>query len=251
MKKAKIFDINVDLINVRELLNTIVDHAKNENKRVVVGNVNVKGLNIAYEEEKYSAFLKKCDTIFCDGIGVLIGLKLLGNKVSLDQRMTCPDYLDILLSMMIDQNLSIYFLAGNQTMISALDSKISKKYPQLKYGLHHGYFEKEGIENDKVLKAIEDFAPDILYVGFGMPIQEYWIDDNIKNINAKVILPLGACLDFYTGETYRGPKFLTSFGLEWLTRLFVEPRRLWRRYLIGNPIFLFRVLVSRLGIKKN
>jgi N-acetylglucosaminyldiphosphoundecaprenol N-acetyl-beta-D-mannosaminyltransferase len=85
-----------------------------------------------------------------------------------------------------------------------------------------------------------------LYVGFGMPLQEDWILRNIDQIDAKVFLPLGACLDFYTGNVYRGPRWMTNYGLEWLTRLVTEPGRLWERYVIGNPLFFYRVLQERI-----
>jgi N-acetylglucosaminyldiphosphoundecaprenol N-acetyl-beta-D-mannosaminyltransferase len=82
-------------------------------------------------------------------------------------------------------------------------------------------------------------------VGFGMPLQERWILDNINRIEARVFLPLGACLDFYTGNVYRGPRWMTDRGLEWLTRLFTEPQRLWERYVVGNPLFFYRLLKQR------
>ena len=110
---------------------------------------------------------------------------------------------------------------------------------------HHGYFKKFGEENESVLKQINEFKPDVLYIGFGMPLQEDWIVNNLEYIEAKVFLPLGACLDFYTGAVYRGPRWMTNCGLEWLARLLTEPQRLWERYVIGNPLFLYRVLQER------
>lgn len=112
---------------------------------------------------------------------------------------------------------------------------------------HHGYFEKTGVENEQVVRRINHFAPDILFVGFGMPLQERWILANRERLNTRVFLPLGACLDFYVGDVWRGPKWLTNHGLEWLTRLLTEPRRLWPRYLIGNAQFLGRCLKYRIG----
>ena len=98
----------------------------------------------------------------------------------------------------------------------------------------------------RIVKEVKEFKPDILYVGFGMPLQEQWINHNIQKIEAKVFLPLGACLDFYTGSVYRGPSFMTNAGFEWLSRLITEPKRLWKRYLIGNLEFLYRVAIDYL-----
>ncbi len=110
---------------------------------------------------------------------------------------------------------------------------------------HHGHFEKSGAENELVIQKINEFQPGILYIGFGMPLQERWILDNINQIEARVFLPLGACLDFYTGTVYRAPRWMTDHGLEWLTRLVTEPQRLWERYILGNPLFFYRVFKQR------
>lgn len=79
-----------------------------------------------------------------------------------------------------------------------------------------------------------------------MPLQEWWLKENWDRVNADVAITLGAIFDYVSGELRRGPRFLTDNGFEWLARLFIEPRRLWRRYVVGNPVFLMRVLVQRL-----
>ncbi|MEM8938859.1 MAG: WecB/TagA/CpsF family glycosyltransferase [Bacteroidota bacterium] len=240
--KAKIFDIDVDLLSEATLLNRIIKAAKGQEKQVIIGNVNIRALNFAYEQIKFRNFLNRCETIFCDGIGVLLAFKILGVSTNLNQRMTCPDYLDNLIELIIENNLSIFFLAGSSSMNTALDNKLLSKYPKLNYHIQNGFFDSNSDENKAVLQSINDFQPNILYVGFGMPLQEYWIEDNYRKINANVILPLGACLDFYSGFTYRGPKWLTNYGFEWLVRLVTEPKRLWKRYIIGNPLFFSRIL---------
>lgn len=79
-----------------------------------------------------------------------------------------------------------------------------------------------------------------------MPLQEWWLKENWDRVNVDVAITLGAILDYVSEELRRGPRFLTDNGFEWLARLFIEPRRLWRRYMVGNPVFLMRVLVQRL-----
>ena len=80
-----------------------------------------------------------------------------------------------------------------------------------------------------------------------MPLQEYWLLENGRRLDAGVALTGGAVFDYVSGRLSRGPRLLTGIGFEWLARLLVEPRRLWRRYLIGNPLFLLRVVKQRLG----
>ena len=96
------------------------------------------------------------------------------------------------------------------------------------------------------MRQINTAEPDILLVGFGSPLQERWLMENRDRVNAHVALTGGAVFGYVSGELRRGPRLLTDNGFEWLARLLVEPRRLWRRYLLGNPLFLLRVLMQRL-----
>lgn len=231
-------------MEISSFLELVIDKAKSRTK-FLIGHANIRGLNFAYSERKFRDFYQLCDIVTSDGFGPIVGAKILRQEVKPGSRFTCPDYIDTLLSVVEERELSIYFLAGAQEVIDRLNQILKEKYPNLKYRAQNGYFKKEGDENKKTLESIRNFSPDILYVGFGMPVQEYWILENYEDIDAKVILPLGACLDFYTGMTYRGPKWLTDSGFEWLTRLVTQPTKLWRRYIVGNPLFFMRLIVSR------
>ena len=127
--------------------------------------------------------------------------------------------------------------------------QLKKRRPDLNVaGLHHGYFDRasESQENEKVLEEINVAAPDILVLGFGMPLQERWLMQNWERIDARVALTGGAVFDYVSGELRRGPKILTDNGFEWLARVLIEPERLWRRYVVGNPLFLLRVVAPTL-----
>ncbi|MEL6559314.1 MAG: WecB/TagA/CpsF family glycosyltransferase [Bacteroidota bacterium] len=247
-KSVNVLGINIDLIDSSQLINEITNVPQKSFK--IIGNANVKCMNLSVTSETYREFLHSCDIIFFDGVGVLLGARILGHKVKFEHRMTCPDFLDTMLMELVKKDLSIYFLASTPKVIDKLNKKLVEKHPNLRFKAHHGYFEKEGKENTDVTSDINQFQPDVLYIGFGMPLQEKWLSNNLNLLNCKVLLPLGACLDFYVGELYRGPKFLTDFGFEWLVRLFTEPRRLWRRYLIGNPLFVWRILMQKFHLTK-
>jgi N-acetylglucosaminyldiphosphoundecaprenol N-acetyl-beta-D-mannosaminyltransferase len=228
-------------LQVHELIEYIVEAAQVE-KKSIVGNVNVRAMNFAYQLPWYRQFLNRCDLVFCDGFGVLLGAKLLGYRVQPCYRMTCPDYIETLARACERENVSLFLLAGEPGVVDQAIAQLTAIAPKLRIQGRHGYFNKVGAENDAVIAEINRFEPDVLYIGFGMPIQESWIINNFDLINARVFLPLGACLDFYTCSVYRGPRWMTDRGLEWLSRFFTEPSRLWERYIVGNPLFLFRVL---------
>ena len=234
-------------VNTQQLIAYVIESAQHS-KKVIIGNVNIKAVNLACELPWYRDFLNKADLVFCDGFGVLLGAKLFGYALKSEHRMTPPDFIEDLILACEQQQLSIFLLAGKPGVADKAIAKFTALAPNLQIQGHHGYFTKSGAENNAVIEKLNNFKPAILYVGFGMPIQERWILDNLDRLEADVILPMGACLDFYTDTVYRGPRWMTDRGLEWLTRLFVEPQRLWQRYVLGNPLFLYRVIKQ--GISK-
>jgi N-acetylglucosaminyldiphosphoundecaprenol N-acetyl-beta-D-mannosaminyltransferase len=233
-------------LTVQDLIQYIVDAGKVD-KKTIVGNVNVRAINFTYQLPWYRDFINNSDVVFCDGVGVILGAKVLGYDLESKHRMTCPDYIESLALACEQQNVSLFLLAGKPGVTDKAIDKLLAIAPNLRIEGHHGYFDKDGNENKSVIEKINQFKPDVLYIGFGMPLQERWILDNIDKIEARVFLPLGACLDFYTDSVYRGPRWMTDNGLEWLTRLITEPTRLWERYIVGNPLFFYRVFIQRIA----
>ncbi len=232
-------------VTVHDLIQFIVQ-ASRADQKAIVGNVNIRAANFAHELPWYRNFINNSDLVFCDGFGVMLGAKLMNYSIDSCHRMTCPDFIEDLARTCEAENVSVFLLAGKPGVTDQAMTKLKAIAPHLRIAGHHGYFDKSGAENDAIIECINAFNPDVLYVGFGMPAQEKWIWDNFNQINTRVFLPLGACLDFYTGSVYRGPRWMTDRGLEWLTRLVTEPQRLWDRYLVGNPLFLYRIFREKL-----
>ena len=239
-ERINLLDVWFHKLTVHRLIPYIIDRANLEQK-TVISHVNIRAMNFAHSVPSYRKFINSSDLVFCDGFGVILGAKIHGHDIQKKHRMTCPDYIERLAQACEAANVSIFLLAGCPGITDKAIAKLKDVAPTLRIDGHHGFFEKSGAENDAVIQQINDFHPDILYVGFGMPLQEEWIHTNIERLNAKVFLPLGACLDFYTNTVYRGPQWMTNRGFEWLSRLFIEPHRLWRRYLLGNPFFFYRI----------
>ncbi len=245
--ELEILGVRVHMLTVEQLLALVARHAT-EGGKTVIAHVNVHGLNIACELPWYRVFLNQADVVFCDGFGVLLGARILGYRTRAEHRMTCPDWIESLGHTCAEYNLSLFLLGGRPGVAEAAAAKLEAAAPGLRVAAHHGYFEKTGTANDAVVARINEFRPHVLYVGMGMPLQEQWIAANKERVDARVFLPLGACLDFYAGYVRRAPLWMTDHGLEWLGRLFIERRRLWRRYVVGNPKFVWRVIRQRLGL---
>ena len=215
-------------------------------KRGLVLNVNAHCLNLCYEDPKLRDFLNGAEVVFCDGAGVRLAASILSRRIP--ERITYAEWAWRLAAFAAAQGFSLYFLGGRPGVAREAARRLIESFPDLKIvGVRHGYFDHlaGSAENEAVVAEINAAAPDILLVGLGMPLQERWLMENRERIGAGVVLTGGAVFDYVSGGLRRGPRLLTDNGFEWLARLFGEPRRLWRRYLVGNPLFLLRVLKQR------
>ena len=242
MKEIKILNSRVHLISVEYLHMHIRDSILNDNKRII-GNLNIHAANIAFKSHLYRRFLNECSLIFCDGKGIQLGAWLLGKDIP--EHITYHTWTWQLLKFCEEKNFSLFFLGSKDGVGQKAIVNMKKKYPKLKLSCHHGYFDKNGDENGKVIEMINKFNPNIIIVGFGMPLQEKWILENKENINTNIFLNGGAFLEWMSGNQKQAPAILTSLGLEWFYRLMKEPRRLFHRYVIGNPLFIYRILKQR------
>jgi N-acetylglucosaminyldiphosphoundecaprenol N-acetyl-beta-D-mannosaminyltransferase len=226
-----------------------IDQAVQTKRKSILAYVNVHAINLAQEQPWFKDFLNNADVTYCDGYGIKWGAKILGSDIP--QRYTPPDWFPQLSSLCGKNGHSLYFLGARPGIAKKAAQMLIDEFPKLKIlGIQHGYFDKEpgSPENEAVIEAINKLQPDILVVGFGMPMQEKWLDENMGKLNAWVALPVGAMFDYLAAEVPRAPRLLTDHGFEWLGRLIVEPKRLWKRYLLGNPRFFINVLRQRLGL---
>lgn len=234
-------------MTVDELHEQINNFIRQEEHALVL-NVNVHCMNLMYDVSWLRPFLNSAEIVFCDGIGVVIGAWMLGEY--LPQRITYADWMWQLCAFAESEGHSLFLLGAKEGISEQARDKLMQTFPQLNIvGTHHGYFTKtpEHPENQAVIEVINRTKPDILMVSFGMPLQEKWLLENWDSLDANVALTGGAALDYISGNLRRAPKWMTDNGLEWLGRLIIEPRRLWQRYVIGNPLFLFRVLQYRIA----
>ena len=239
--------VRIDTLRLEEMLACMAGVVA-ARQRAIVAYANVHTLNLAYSQPRFRAFLNRCDLVFCDGFGVKWGAWLVGARIP--ERFTHPDWLARLAELACRDGFSLFLIGARPGVTERVAAQFQQRFPGLRIaGTCHGYFDKSpgSAENAAVIEAINAAKPDVLIVGFGMPVQEHWLEENWAAIDARVALTAGAAFDYLAGEVRRAPPWMTDHGLEWLGRLLIEPRRLWRRYLIGNPIFLWRVLLQRRG----
>jgi N-acetylglucosaminyldiphosphoundecaprenol N-acetyl-beta-D-mannosaminyltransferase len=195
-------------------------------------------MNVQYRDRAYRDILADADIVYCDGAGVVLAARLTGQTIP--ERMTGADWIEDLCRTAVERDLSLYLLGGASGSVHGAAAVLRRRYPALRIvGEKDGYHVGPDMVNE-----INAQHPDILLVGMGTPRQEKWIAHHRSALDVPVVWAVGGLFDFVSGRIPRGPKCMTQHGLEWLCRLLVEPHRLWRRYLLGNPRFLWRVLTT-------
>jgi len=247
----QIIGSKLTLLNEKELLNEIkkiIDSGK-QKARILSGNIH--SYNLASKIDWFHQFFNDAEIVRLDGEGVRWGAHLLG--YSTPQRTTWADFAWSLGKFGAENGFTFFFLGGSPGVASLAKAELERKYPRISIvGTHHGYFNKEksSSDNTMIIEKINSLSPNILILGFGMPIQEKWLLENYLDLDVNVILTGGAVFDYISGNTKRAPRWMTDHGLEWLGRLIIEPRRLWKRYIIGIPLFFWRIFLQKFGLLK-
>jgi N-acetylglucosaminyldiphosphoundecaprenol N-acetyl-beta-D-mannosaminyltransferase len=251
VKSIELFNIRIDSYSIEQLHAYIGNVIRNDEK-AIVANVNVHAMNLSYELPWFKSFLNSSQVVFCDGFGVILGARLLG--FHLPKRITYADWIWDLANAAETHGWTFFFLGAKPGIAGIAADKLLNRYSKIKIvGKQHGYFDvnTNSNENRSLIAKINDCRPNILLLGLGMPRQERWLFENWDSVNVNIALTGGAVFDYASGSLTRGPKWMTDHGLEWLARLFIEPGRLWRRYLFGNPRFIWRILKERFNINRS
>jgi N-acetylglucosaminyldiphosphoundecaprenol N-acetyl-beta-D-mannosaminyltransferase len=185
-----------------------------------------------------------------DGMPVVWLLKLKGYKHV--DRVYGPDLMFALCEKLLPLRSRHYFYGGAPGIPERLANRLKKRFPSLQVaGTYSPPFRQlTQKENLRVIKMINETNPDILWVGISTPKQERFMADHISELNTQVLIGVGAAFDFLSGNKRQAPRWMQQSGLEWIFRLYTEPRRLARRYLINNPLFIILSLAQLLKIKE-
>ncbi len=244
--KANILGVQVDTYLLEELLE-MIRAAVSTDQRLLITHMHVRGLHLAYENQWFREFINSSDIVYCDGMGVKLGAKLLGYNIP--ERYTLADWYPQLIELAHQNNISLYFLGNPPGMAELAAKNLQKTYPGLHIaGTHHGYFDSnpQGAENQALVQEINRKKPNILMVGLGMPAQENWLMENWDDLDTNVAITVGAIFEYVAGTMKHGPKWMTQYYLEWLFRLFNRPDRYTKRYLRDNPLLLFRIFRQKI-----
>jgi N-acetylglucosaminyldiphosphoundecaprenol N-acetyl-beta-D-mannosaminyltransferase len=242
-RQSWIFELPIELGHPDELLARIIGWVGDGDATKRVMYVNAHVLNESREDPALRAALMDADLVYCDGYGVRLAAKAL--SADIPHRMTGADWIWDLAARCEQRDASVYLLGGDPGVAAQAGQRLRRAHPELRVvGTHHGYFEMGSGHDERVIEDVNACQPDILLVGMGTPKQEIWAQRTVARLECSVLWGVGALFDFVSGRVPRAPASLSDNGLEWIFRLAIEPQRMWRRYLVGNPVFLSRVLAQ-------
>ena len=226
--------------------NVTMDEAIDQAKRILSGRKTCYAVTpnaeIAYEaihDETLRTLINEADLVLPDGAGVVLASKLL--KTPLKQKVAGVDFADRLLGVLATTGKSVYLLGSKPGIAELAAEKMRQKHPGLIIcGMHDGYFKDEA----PIVEAVNEAAPDVLFVCLGAPKQELFMKRHLDDLHVKLMIGLGGTLDSFAGTVKRAPKWMIRCNLEWLYRLIKEPKRFGR--MLRLPKYLFAVLGRRI-----
>lgn len=240
-------DFGVDLMGLRlhditeaRIVDRVVDAARSRRKMLVV-NANAHLVVLSQTRHWLRDMFQAADIAFCDGAGVQLAGRLL--RVKIVNRATPPVWV-VEAMRRLGSDAAVFWLGGTQQAVEQAAVAYEQRYGVRTVGVRNGYFDASPGSQDTLglVEEINKARPSVLLVTMGMPRQEQWLWENWGKIQTGVAITAGALVDHASGAVERPKQWVSDIGLEWAVRLVREPRRLWRRYLIGLPVFGLYVL---------
>lgn len=221
--------------------------------KMLINTINAHSFNVAQEDGLFAEALSKGDYLIPDGASIVKACKFLKAKSQPKERIAGWDLFAWEMERLEkrskereigDGKLKVMFMGSSENVLELIRKKAAVDYPNLEVVTYSPPYKQEFSEADNaaIIKAINDANPDLLWIGMTAPKQEKWTYSHWKELDIHChVGTIGAVFDFYAGTTTRAPKWWQEHSLEWLYRLCIEPKRMWRRYVIGNPLFLWNI----------
>ncbi len=258
MGRVSFAGIEIDNLTIQETINEIEELIQKEESSYIV-TPNVAHIVLLQKDKEFKKIYQGARLVIADGMPLLWGAKVLGR--SLKERVAGSDLLPTFCKSAAKKGYRLFFLGARPGIAARAAEILTQKNRGLRitgtYSPPFG-FENDEEENGKIVRMIREAKPDVLFVGLGAPKQEKWIWKYRNRVEVPVSVGVGITFDFIAGTVKRAPLWMQRYGLEWVFRLCQEPGRLWKRYLIGNPIFIWlvlkefikvRILVSHKGLE--
>lgn len=232
-ERVHLLGAGVDLVRPEEVIHEI-STAIAAKRQAIIANHNLHSIYLYKNDAEYRAFFDRAALVEVDSAPMIMFARLLGLQSRPFHRCTYLDWRELFWTIATRNQWRVFYLGGEPGVAARGATALMNAHPGVQIETHHGYFDAESgsADNAEILARIEDFAPDILFVGMGMPRQELWIYRQLGALPDCVILSVGAAFDYEANAQRAAPRWMGRLGLEWLYRLACDPRRLFSRYCI-------------------
>lgn len=233
--RYEILNTYVDAVSMSETIEK-VEQIIRERKPTQHVVINASKVNLMEDDEQLREIVNACPLINADGASIVWAAKQL--DVPLKERVTGIDLFLKLVEMANEKGYSIYLFGAKEEVVTKVKSIFEEKYSNVKIvGCRNGYFTED--DEPQIVADMRASNADMMFVAFSSPKKEYWIKKYLNEINIPFVMGVGGSFDVVAGVTDRAPVWMQKYGLEWLYRFLQEPRRMWKRYIIGNARFIF------------
>lgn len=238
--RVEVLDVIIDAVGMDEVADQVLGWAEGTVSHIAVG-INAHVCNLAARDPAFRALLAASDLNYADGQSIVWAARTLG--VTIPERVATTDLVLPVARRAAAEGKKIFFFGGKPGVADEAAARLRKRVPGLAIASHHGYVDDAG--TPAVIQQINAHGTDILFVGLGDPAQQQWAHEYQSALSARAILTCGGLFDWLSGRNKRAPDWMIRAGLEWLWRMMIEPRRLARRYLVGNPVFVAAIVRQR------
>lgn len=213
--------------------------------KMIINTINPHSYCEAKKDQLFAQALATSDLLLPDGSGIVLATKIiLGKKIN---KIAGTDIHRFLLDKSNAKSQKVFYLGASDSTLQLIEKRIATEFQNIQFSSYSPPYKPEFTTEDTkaMLAAVNRVKPDILFVGMTAPKQEKWVYANQEQIEANVIVSIGAVFDFFAGTVKRSGPIWIKLGLEWLPRLLKEPRRLWKRNFVSTPLFLWDVVKAK------
>lgn len=218
-------------------------------KKLLINTINAHSYNTALKDELFQRALINGDVLIPDGVSIVKACKWLNAKSQPKERIAGWDLFAFEMDKLNKKGGKCFFMGSSEKVLSLIRKRASVDYPNIVVETYSPPYKPEFSEEDNkaIVEAINKADPDLLWIGMTAPKQEKWTYSHWNELNIHChVGTIGAVFDFFAGTVERAPIWWQEHGLEWAYRLVKEPKRMWRRYIIGNTLFLYNILKEKI-----
>lgn len=216
--------------------------------KLLINTINAHSYNTALKDPLFAEALEKGDVLVPDGISIVKACRWLKAKSQPRERVAGWDLFEFEMNKLNNKGGKCFFMGSSEKVLGLIREHATEVYPNIRIETYSPPYKLEFTkeDNEAIIEAINKTNPDLLWIGMTAPKQEKWTYSHWDELNIHChVGTVGAVFDFFAGTAKRAPKAWQDAGLEWLYRLLIEPKRMWRRYIIGNALFLWNILKEK------